>query len=170
MQTAVQREALRRRLAELIKKQYGDLNSASVNAVSKKAHVHYTSLARFLLYPEKKRTLSLRERTLDAAAVALDANPQWVRDGQGQKQLAFWPILLPSSAETVVGDPAEHVRLVLDQVATLPRTVQIRAFRAAVAAVLDVVVEEGQTLDDQAYRCLMRLDALRRSAARRVAG
>jgi hypothetical protein len=120
------------------------------------------------LYPEDKRTLSLRERTLDAAAVALNANPQWVRDGQGQKQLAFWPILLPTSGEVVVGDPAEHLRLVLDQVGAMPPILQVQAYRAAVSAILDVVAGQGQALDDQAYRCLMRLDVLRRPSAREV--
>jgi hypothetical protein len=168
MQTPVQLEALRRRLGDLVKRKHGDLSPSSVRAVSKKARVHYTSLARFLLYPVDKRTSSLRASTLAAVAVALDANPQWVRDGQGQKQLALWPILLPTAAEAVVSDPAEHVKLVLEQVTTLPRMVQVRACRAAVSAMLDVVAQEGQTLDDQAYRCLMRLDAIRRSSARQV--
>ena len=168
MQTAAQQEAVRRRLGELIRSKLGELTPSSVRTVSRKARVHYTSLARFLLYPAEKRTMSLRESTLAAAAVALDANPHWVRDGQGQKQLAFWPILLPTLAESVVSDPAEQVRLVLEQVVLLPRMVQVKACRAAVSAMLDVVAEQGQTLDDQAYRCLMRLDAIRRSATRQA--
>jgi len=168
MQIAIQRDGLRRRLAELISKRYGGLDSRIVGDVSRKARVHYTSLARYLLYPMEKRTATLRRRTLDAVALALDANPQWLRDGQAPKQLGLWPILLPSSAETAVADPADQVRSVFDQVARLPKAVQIHAYRAAVAAVLDVVVQEGQTLDDQAYRCLMRLDALRRIPSQRT--
>ena len=170
MQTPAQREGVRRRLVDLIETQYGELSVSTVSAVAKKARVHYTSLARYLLYGKPKRTLSLRDRTLNAVAMVLDANPQWVRDGQGPRQLAFWPILLPSEAEQVIAEPVEQVTLVLNQVRKLPRAVQIRAFRAAIAALLDAVAQEGQTLDDQAYRCLMRLDALRRSGQTRAAG
>jgi hypothetical protein len=168
MQTALQQEGVRSRLARLVSSSYGDLTCLSVRQVSKKAHVHYTSLARYLLYPKDRRTASLRRETLDAVAIALDANPQWVRDGQGPRQLTLWPILLRASAETGVSDPVEQMTSVATQVKRLPPRVQVLACRAAVAAMLDVVSAEGETLDDQAYRCLMRLDALRRTPGRRA--
>jgi hypothetical protein len=170
MQTPLQREGVRRRLGDLIRQRFGDLNPAALSLLSAKARVHYTSLARYLLYPQQRRTRALRRHTLDAVSIALDANPTWVRDGQGQKQLSLWPILLPTSAEGAVTNPDDQVSMVLELVRTLPQSIRFRAYRAAVAAVIEVVTSEGGSPGDEAYRCLMRLDALRRSPAARAVG
>src|SRR6266568_334710 len=91
MQTTLQREGVRRRLGDLIRQQHGEVSPSVLVSLSTKARVHYTSLARYLLYPQQKRTRALRRQTLEAVAIALDVNPEWVRDGQGPKQLALWP-------------------------------------------------------------------------------
>lgn len=170
MQTALQREGVRRRLGDLIRQQHGEVSSSVLGSLSTKARVHYTSLARYLLYPKQKRTLALRRQTLEAVAIALDVNPQWVRDGQGPKQLGLWPLLLPAPAEGAVENPDEQVPMVLDLIRSLPQQVRLRAYRAAVAAVIEVVTGEGKSPGDEAYRCLMRLDALRRSPTTRAVG
>jgi len=168
MQTPLQREGVRRRLGDLVRQRYDELNSSALASLATKARVHYTSLARFLLYPGPKRTRQLRRQTLDAVAIALDTSPQWLRDGQGPKQLGLWPILLPVAAEAAVANPDEQVPMVLEVIRTLPEHVRLRAYRAAVAAVIDVVTNEGSSPGEEAYRCLMRLDALRRAPTRRA--
>ena len=161
MQTAAQKEGVRNRLAEAAMATYGELSPSNVTLLAKKSGVHYTSLARYLLYPEK-RTGELRRRTLDAVALALDVNPEWIRDGQSQRQLSFWPKLLQPSAEIAEPNPDHQLGLVLTQVKTLAPPVRVLAYRAAVAAILEAVTNEGANLDGEAYRCLMQLDALRR--------
>jgi hypothetical protein len=163
MQTPLQREGIRRRLADLVRERHKELTCRTVAQVSADARVHYTSLARFLLYSGARRTQSLRDRTLDAVALALDTNPQWLRDGQGPKQLALWPLLLPRVAEGVVADPVEQVRSIIDDVNRLPEPIRVPALRSAVAAILETVTRSGETMGESAYRCLMRLDALQRS-------
>lgn len=170
MQTSLQHEGIRRRLGEVIRQSHGELNAPVVSSLSLKARVHYTSLARYLLYSRDKRTLALRRQTLEAVAVALDVNPQWLRDGQSPKQLGLWPLLLPASAEGSVANPDEQVFAVLREVGALPERIRLRAFRAAIAAVIEVVANEDQSLGDGAYRCLIRLDALRRSPKTRATG
>ena len=170
MQTAWQLEGVRRRLGELIRQEHGEVSPSALVLLSAKARVHYTSLARYLLYPQQKRTRALRRQTLEAVAIALDVNPQWLRDGQGPRQLGLWPILLPAPAEGAVANPDEQVPMVLDLIRALPQQVRLRAYRAAVAAVIEVVTSEGKSPGDEAYRCLMRLDALRRSPRTRAAG
>jgi hypothetical protein len=170
MQTALQHAGVRRRLGDLIRQRLGQLNPSALASLSAKAQVHYTSLARYLLYPEGKRTLALRRKTLDAVAIAVDVNPQWLRDGQSPKQLGLWPLLLPVSAEAAVDNPHAHVLAVFQQLEALPERVRVKAYRAAIAAVIEAVAGENETLGAEAYRCLMRLDALRRSPATRAAG
>jgi hypothetical protein len=163
MQTALQREATRRRLGDLIRERHGELKPSTVGIVAARARVHYTSLARYLLYPTATRTGALRRRTFEAVAMALDTNPQWLRDGQGSQQLGVWPILTPAPAECVAANPDEQIVLVLQQIQALRPPLRLRAYRAAIAAAIEVVTSEGESLGAEAYRCLMRLDALRRS-------
>jgi hypothetical protein len=160
-------ESERDRLAELVVAKYGPVSKETVRRLAKDAGVHYTSLARYLLYTrEQKRTSQLRTATLSAVAVRLESTLEWIRDGQGSKQLGLWPILVSTTAETRAVSPAELLSAVLAQIAALPEDVQIRASRAAVAAALEVAVSEGRPLNDQAYRCLLHLDAMRRAKAR----
>jgi transcriptional regulator with XRE-family HTH domain len=162
---------IRDRLTELIRGKYGKVAKATVRAVCKEAGVHYTTLARYLLV-EENRTESLRPSTLRALANALDANLGWILDGKGHIQGSLWPILHRDSAESEVPDPHAQVLAVMEQlrdIPDLPESVRLRAYRAAVSAVIDVVSAERRTIGHNAYRCLMRLDALRREPDAAVA-
>jgi hypothetical protein len=169
MQTGLQREGTRRRLATLIRERFGDVNPASLAELAAKARVHYTSLARYLLYPASKRTTALRQQTLSAVAMALDTNPVWLRDGQGAQQLGVWPLLTPSAGDCSAADPEEQIEVALTHLRALKPQLRVRAYRAAIAAAIEVVTAEGENPGDETYRCLIRLDALRRSRGVRVA-
>lgn len=173
MQTAQQLEGVRRRLAELIKHAHGEVSTKTVRAVAQKARVSYTTVARFILEKGDKRTNALRASTITSLAIALDAEAGWLRDGQGQRQLSCWPLLLRDFAESEIPDPHEEVISLLQQLQGLREisdAVRLRAYRAAVSAIIEVVTAEGQSIGHDAYRSLMRLDALRRGSRKLAVG
>lgn len=172
MQTPAQIEGVRRRLREAIEIARGEVTTRVVREVSVEAGVNYTTLARYLLWPEAKRTTALRQSTLNAVALAVDADPGWVKEGQGQMQLSHWPLLHKESAESELPDPHGEVLSLLQQLreSDLPDAVRVRAYRAAVSAIIEEVAAEGRTVGHTAYRSLMRLDSLRRSNANVAAG
>jgi hypothetical protein len=169
MQTAAQREGMRKRVAELVRERYGSTDSAALRQLSVKARVHYTSLARYLSYSQPRRTATMRRQTLSAVAMALDVNPQWLVDGQATQQLGVWPLLTPATADCTAADPDEQMVIAVAQLRALAPHLRVRAYRAAIAAAIDAVTNEGASPGDETYRCLMRLDALRRVAPVRVA-
>ena len=122
----------------------------------------YTTLARLVVYKSGKRTTTCRSSTLNALAQALDVNPAWLRDGQGTQQLGFWPILTPVKAEGSAEEPLECLGVVIEFLRQLPNELLTRACRAAVAAAIETVVANGGVAPPDAYRSLMRLDAMHR--------
>jgi len=167
------RNGLRTRLIQCITDKYKSCDSAAVRLLADSAHVSYTTVARFVLYEPvpkgraKTRQVSshLRQSTIEALAVKLEVSATWLRDGQEPKQLGLWPILVGATAETKPADAAEELRLVLGLLRELPAHVCIKAARAAVAGILDTTVRNGYTIGPEAYRSLMRLDALHGSPA-----
>ena len=158
------------RLREAVKGRYGSLDREALSRLARDAGVHYTTVARLVLYPKSRRTTFPRRSTLNAIALALDVNPGWLSEGQGTQQLGLWPILLPVGAESTVGEPVEQVRVVVRHLTSLPDWLLLKACRAAISAALEVVVSNGAMVSPEVYRCLMRLDALHRSLQKPAAG
>jgi hypothetical protein len=161
--------AIRTRLHTVIRKKFGTVDQATVRQVAMRAGVSYSTLARFLIYEGDGRTRLLRRRTLHDLAVGLDVNTAWLLDGQGTQQLGIWPILSSTSAETTTQRPLDQVQIVVDLLGQLPDRVLTRVCRAIVSTILATVVSNDAIMPAEAYRCLMRLDALHRSDAGRVA-
>lgn len=157
---------MRDRLATLIKERYGDLGSKEIAVLSRESGVSYTTLARFLIYRKRKQTKLLRRSTVDRLAIALRVTPSWLVDGQGAQQLGFWPALTPTAAEMEIQKPAEHLAFVMERLKELPPQVLIRTCRAALSAAVEALSREGLMAPQEAYRCLMRLDALQTEANR----
>jgi hypothetical protein len=166
MQTPKQLAGQRDRFTALLREARGEVNSAAVAWLSKESHVHYTTLARYLLH---RQTKELRAQSRDAVAMVFGVNPAWLRDGQGSRQLSVWPILTPSRAECEIPDPDAQIDAVIRQLRLLDESIRIRAYRAAISAAIESVAAAGMSLGDEAYRCLMRLDAIRQRTSERAA-
>lgn len=100
--------------------------------------------------------------------MALGRNPGWLRDGQGTRQLGVWPLLTPAHAECDAADPDAQIAIAIEQLRTLEAPLRVRAYRAAISAAIETVAGSGSALGDEAYRCLMRLDAIRPKGAKRA--
>lgn len=162
---------MRSRMRKVIADRYGDWSPASLRDLAASARVAYTTLARFVAYKEpERRTQSLRPAVLRAVALALDIRPEWLLDGQGDQQLGFWPILVSEEAESEISSPIDQVLTALRGLEHLTPETVLRACRAAVAAMLDTSSSQGEVMPAEAYRCLMRLDALQRTQHVRRAG
>lgn len=168
--TAGETGGMRTRLRQCIEERYGEITPKALRELAAAARVNYTTLARYLRYPTERSVQAPRARTLNQICLALDIRPEWLREGQGTQQLAFWPILLPSDAETEIPEPAELVRRALDNLRNLPPAVQRRACREAVSAMINTVASEGVMMPTEGYMCLMHLDALQRKRQSRAAG
>jgi hypothetical protein len=166
--TRRQLDAQKKRITDRLVELRGELNRDAVAWLSVKSHVHYTTLARYFLYSGKAATNALRDRTLQGVAMALEHNPGWLRDGQGTRQLGVWPILTPAQAECDVADPDTQITIAIEQLRTLEMSLRVRAYRAAISAAIETVAGSGSSLGDEAYRCLMRLDAMRKKPAKRA--
>lgn len=172
------KSGLRDRLVQCITDKYKSCDSAAVRQLADSAHVSYTTVARFVIYEPMPKgraktrqvTSYLRQSTIEALAVKLEVSATWLRDGQEPKQLGLWPILVAGTAETKPADAAAELRLVFELLRDLPDHVCIKAARAAVAAILEATVRNGCTIGPEAYRSLMRLDALHGSPACAKAG
>jgi hypothetical protein len=154
-------DAPRERVLDLVNERYGEVTAKTVTMLAVDARLSYTTLARYLLYPQDRATQKLRRSTLRSIAFALDVRPDWLDSGVGTQQLAFWPALLPTDTEDA-GDPIEHVTAVVQMLDSLKSETRLRACRAAVAAMLTSVSGAGEVLPPEAYRRLMHLDALHR--------
>lgn len=159
---------MRDRLATLIRERYGDLGSKEIAILSRDSGVSYTTLARFLKYGEHKQTKALRRSTVNRLAIALRVTPSWLIEGQGAQQLGFWPTLTPTAAEMEIQKPAEHLAFVMERLKELPQQVLIRTCRAALSAAVEALSREGHMAPQEAYRCLIRLDALQSEENRRA--
>lgn len=164
--TTVGTSSMRARLRELITEQYGDWNPPSLRRLAAASRVTYTTLARFVAYEEPaRRTRSLRPSVYRAIALALDVRAEWLVDGQGDQQLGLWPILVSEDPEGEIKSPSEQVLTALEALEKLTPSTAMRGCRAAVAAMLESAALSGEMMPPEAYRCLMRLDAMQRNLA-----
>lgn len=150
---------IRNRLTQAIERELGELSPATVAKVAERANLRYTTLARFVLYEEPKRTLQLQQRTVLAICKALDLNPDWLLDGEGARQLGFWPMLLP---DTFKEKPSavEEMRTVFEfatQITDSPA--RTRICRAIAGACIEASVREGIAVPVQVYTSLLRIDS-----------
>jgi hypothetical protein len=161
-------DAVRNRVFTLMdERRLGGRDTVSVRKLAKLSEVAYTTLARFLLSSD---TDELRKQSLARVARALDSTPEWIRDGQGTKQLGLWPAPYAGRDEAQEGHPLKQVSEVMECIAGLPANIQVRVARAAVAAVVEVLVGAGEAVDPGAYQCLRRLDSLHRPSVLRKVG
>lgn len=157
-------EGLRRRLRAAVEQRYGEVRTDSLASLAEQAGVHYTVLAKFLLYDApKQRTHDIQERNLRKIALALDTSTQWLRFGVKAQQRDMWLFALPAEEPSEPTDPGDEVRTMLQELRRLPRAVQVRACREAVATILGVVSASGAEVSREGYSSLMRLDQLQRA-------
>lgn len=157
-------EGLRKRLRAVVEQRYGKVRTDSLASLADQAGVHYTVLAKFLLYEApKQRTHDIHERNLRKIALALDTSTQWLRFGMKAQQRDMWIFALPAEDSSGSADPADEVTTMLRELRRLPRLVQIRACREAVATILAVVSASGAEISHEGYSSLMRLDQLQRA-------
>lgn len=153
--------SLRQRLSELVQQRWGRIESGSIRELAADAGVAYTTLARFLLYDGERATHSLRRDTIVSVALALDVNPNWLAEGRGSRQLGLWPVLVDGQ-DVEARDPVDELVSALQEVRDLPEELKLRACRAALASMLDVVVSRGGRVTGPLYNHLIRLDAQHR--------
>lgn len=132
----------------------------SVKWLAKKSGITYTTLARLLLDSYAKRTSAPRHATVDRLARALRANTAWIETGQGVEQRSFWPAAVPEDEETQKADPISTVCALLTALRELPDPLRNRAYRSALASAIDTLSQQGHRPSEEAYECLMQLDAL----------
>ena|SRR5467141_4090302 len=166
---AAQAKLFKDRLRALIIERYGGVRSKTIATLCRDAGISYTTLARFVMYSGSKRTACVRHVTINRLAIALRVTPAWLADGQGAQQLGFWPTLTPSTAEMEIQKPVDHIAFVMERLKELPEPILIRACRAALAAAVETLSREGHMAPQEAYRCLMRLDALQSGENYKVA-
>ncbi len=158
-------EGLRARLTAAVEGQYGEVRTDTLSSLAKRAGVHYTVLAKFLLYETpQQRTHDIHERNLNRIALVLDTSTQWLRFGMKTLQRDMWLFALPKDEPTADADPGDEVRAMLREISKLPRAVQVRACREAVATMLGVVSASGAGVSQEGYSSLIRLDQLQRAA------
>jgi transcriptional regulator with XRE-family HTH domain len=170
MQRRLQRETVRDRLGSLLRKARGAVDTKSVRWLARRSGVGYTTLARLLLDSYSLPTSTPRRRTIDRVALVFGANSEWLATGQGVEQRSLWPALLPDAADADLSDPTPQVRRLFEEVQGLPEPARNRAYRAAVAAVIETVSSHGHGLSHEVYGCLMLLDSLLSEPRRRQVG
>lgn len=157
-------EGLRKRLRAAVEKRYGEVRTDSLAALAAQSGVHYTVLAKFLLYEApRQRTHDIHERNLRKIALALDTSTQELRFGVRTQQRDMWLFAVPSEEPTESVDPGDELRAMLRDLRRLPRAVQVRACREAVATILGVVSASGAEVSREGYGSLIRLDQLQRA-------
>lgn len=155
---------MRTRLARVLEEhsEYGEVTTETVRALAEKASLSYSTLARYLLYEPPNRTESLRRSSVVAVARALDLNPNWLRDGQGSRQLGLWPVAVSDVEPDDDVEPLAELRRSLLCLEDLPKELQLRASRAALSAILETVVENDGELRGELYEALVKVDAAHR--------
>lgn len=164
MQNRPRQRGTRARLQALLEEssRYGGVSTQSVRKLATDADLSYTTLARYLLYDPPERTETLRRSSLTSIAHALDVNPNWLRDGQGSRQLALWPVAVRDVEPDDEVDPLSELRRAIDSLADLSADVRLAASRAGINAILRTVVERGAEPKDDVYEALLRVDASHR--------
>jgi len=157
-------EGLRKRLRAAVEQRYGEVRTDSLASLAARAGVHYTVLAKFLLYEApKQRTHDIKEPNLRKIALALDTTTQQLRFGLQTQQRDMWLFAVPDEGSTEDADPGDEVRAMLHDLRRLPRAVQVKACREAVATILGVVSASGAEVSREGYGSLIRLDRLQRA-------
>lgn len=164
---ALQR-SLNERLTDLIEERWGGVDSSAVRELADEAGVAYSTLARLLLYEGKQATRSPRRRTINSVARALDVNPNWLADGKGSRQLGLWPVILDDDDVEDVQAPVDELASALQELQGLPAEIQLRACRAALASILNVVVTRGGRVTGTLYNHLIRLDIQHRGTGDQI--
>jgi hypothetical protein len=152
---------LRNRLRRMIHDEYGDVTTEALRDLAGRTGLSYTTLARFLTYEGKGSTRSLRNGTIAALSRVLDVRTDWLRDGQGSRQLGFWPRLDPADADALAVETGDldDLHRVIGLLAELPPgSIRTRVCRAAVGACIDAAAREGVPLSEEVYGALVRLD------------
>jgi len=138
------------------------LTTEAISAVSKRAGVAYTTLARFLhTYPHaEQRTHRLQGATLRKVALALKLDVGNLVLQDSAEQFSLWPSWVnPEESETM--DPIREARNALNQVQRFSRSTQFHICRAAVSAMLETAAANSIVLPVEVYRVLVRLDISR---------
>jgi hypothetical protein len=97
--------------------------------------------------------------TLSRLAEHLGTTAQWLRHGVAAEQTDAFAVAFPSKEEAGNADPTLQVASTLRSLRRYPRDLQVRACRAAVAAMLDVVASAGQLMPE-GYQSLAYLDGM----------
>jgi transcriptional regulator with XRE-family HTH domain len=100
--------------------------------------------------------------TLSRLAEHLGTTAQLLRHGVDTQQTDAFAVAFPSREEAGNADPTLQVSSTVVSLRRYPRELQVRACRAAVAAMLDVVASAGQIMPE-GYRSLAYLDGMQRT-------
>jgi hypothetical protein len=87
-----------------------------------------------------------------------------LRDGVAAEQTDVFAVAFPSKEEAGNADPTLQVSAAIQRLRHYPRELQVRACRAAVAAMLDVVASAG-LLMPEGYQSLAYLDGMQSTTA-----
>lgn len=158
---AVDWTKVRERLRQLVTNAEGDCTPSTVWRATRDVDVRYETVARFLhLYDgADQQSHSMRYSTVEKLAVALDTQTDYLLYGLGTVQRSFWPLVHQTEAQLNDLDPVEELRKAVLGLDTLPRELRLKLCRAALSAILDAAVIQGQPLPVRLHETLLSLDA-----------